>query len=396
MKIILAQLAPYLAFTGGSMVANRGLLEGLASRHECTALTVGHPRGSEDHGAFLDRLAASGVAVTTSRSADVFRWNGVEVHSLADRATFARSLQELYDERDPTWMIASGERYLTVLRAALDACAARTILLVHTTASMPFGPNSYEIDAARSALVRQAAGVVAVSDDTRGYVEQWGGVPAKRVYLPSYGRPPYPQLGRFDAGRVTMINPCGLKGIAIFLALAERLPSIEFMAVPTWGTTDEDRAAMARLPNVTLRAPTRDLDELFAGVRVLLVPSLYRESLGQVVIDAMLRGVPVMASRHGGLPEVKLGVDYCLPVRPIESYDTSRTLPIPVQGIPTPRVPEQDVGPWLAALERLTTERAHYEEVSAASRAAAHAFVAQGAAPFEAFLAELAAGRPGG
>ena len=51
-----------------------------------------------------------------------------------------------------------------------------------------------------------------------------------------------------------MINPCAVKGISIFLEVAERLPAHEFGVVPGWGTTADDRRALQRLPNVRVPA----------------------------------------------------------------------------------------------------------------------------------------------
>ncbi len=50
----------------------------------------------------------------------------------------------------------------------------------------------------------------------------------------------------------------------------------------------------------------RNLDEFFAGLDLFLMPSR-SEGLGSSAIIAMARGVPVVASRVGGLPEIVLG-----------------------------------------------------------------------------------------
>src|SRR5205085_5252608 len=190
-------------------------------------------------------------------------------------------------------------------------------------------------------------------------------------HFPIYGGGPFPKYGNFDEGFVMMINPCAMKGISIFLALAKSLPDIRFAAVLTWGTTAEDRLALGQLPNVKLLNPVDDIDEVFAQSRILLMPSLWSEAFGLTAIEAMLRGIPTLASNVGGLPEAKLGVDYVLPVRPIESYRQefdSRRLPVPI-------VPEQDVACWLDALQSLVSDRSHYERLSTESRQAAIAHV---------------------
>jgi medium-chain acyl-[acyl-carrier-protein] hydrolase len=74
-----------------------------------------------------------------------------------------------------------------------------------------------------------------------------------------------------------------------------------------------------------------------------------------------------MAADVGGIPEAKMGVPYLLPVRPIEKYETR----VDEQMVPVAQVPEQDIAPWRAALERLTQDRAHYGEIAHRSRAAA-------------------------
>jgi glycosyltransferase involved in cell wall biosynthesis len=43
---------------------------------------------------------------------------------------------------------------------------------------------------------------------------------------------------------------------------------------------------------------------LFETIDVLVVPSLWHEPFGRVAIEAMAWGIPVIASRRGGLPEI--------------------------------------------------------------------------------------------
>ncbi len=104
----------------------------------------------------------------------------------------------------------------------------------------------------------------------------------------------------------------------------------------------------------------------------------------------MLRGVPVIASNIGGIPEAKMGVDYLLPVRPIEKYGSQ----LDEQMVPPAEVPAQDVLPWETALARLVSDREHYEDVARTSRAAALAY-AEGldVRRFEALLEEVVRAR---
>jgi glycosyltransferase involved in cell wall biosynthesis len=110
-----------------------------------------------------------------------------------------------------------------------------------------------------------------------------------------------------------------------------------------------------------------------------------------VILEAMVRGIPVIASRVGGLSEAKLGVDYLLPVNPVVRYRAT----VDDLMVPSAEVPPQDVAPWQTALERLVTDRAHYEQLSRKSREAAMAYAGRlNALPFESYLENLLSAKP--
>ena len=55
------------------------------------------------------------------------------------------------------------------------------------------------------------------------------------------------------------------------------------------------------------------LAALLAGAGALLMPSRYRELSPYSALEAMAAGVPVVATKMGGLPEL-IGAERCLPV----------------------------------------------------------------------------------
>lgn len=107
--------------------------------------------------------------------------------------------------------------------------------------------------------------------------------------------------------RVLFVNPLPKKGVHIALALARAFPSIPFTFVEGWVAPPADHDALARAcaeaGNIELAAPTDDMRHHYGRARILLVPSVWEEAFPRVVTEAQLNGIPVIASRRGGLPE---------------------------------------------------------------------------------------------
>ncbi len=140
------------------------------------------------------------------------------------------------------------------------------------------------------------------------------------TYLERFGieAPVVPPLVRPDryrveraGSRVLFINPHPFKGVETALRLAERRPDIPFLFVECWEmpaavrTVSRERAA--RAGNVEWRAPVLDMRPIYGEARVLLVPSLsspeWEEAWARSVTEAQVSGIPVLATRGGGLPE---------------------------------------------------------------------------------------------
>ena len=392
MKLLLIQSLPFVPTLLGANKANRVLMEGLAARgHSCCAVVpVSGSHGVENREQLLAALRALGLEPPFSPAAgvDIFHCGGVEVHALSDRLRLRSYAREQIRRLRPDRVLVSAEDPgQELLEGALTAGPAPVVYLVHTPMHLPFGPRGLAASEPRTALVRQASGVLAPSRYIQDYLSRWGGVESEPIWFPVYGEGPFPRYGRFGRGFVTLVNPCDYKGLPIFLKLAVALPEVEFAAVPTWGTTAADRAALEALPNVQILPPADDIDEILARTRILLMPSLWPEVFPLLPGEAMLRGIPVLASDDPGLVESVLGAGVVLPVRPIERYEDrfdDRRNPVAV-------VPEQDARPWEAELRSLLSDRDRYEALSETSRRAALEFVSRlGIGPFEEFLLRLA------
>ena len=374
MRILLAQNSLYYPAHGGGDKSNRLLIEALAARgHECRVVARISVFGARQEASLLESLAARGVTPrSTAGGIVVFTRAGVEVHVVTNanlRATFQAQIDAFQPE---AILVSTDDTAQLLLASALRAPDARVVYLARATLALPFGPDCAFPSEAKTERLRACDAVVGVSQYVADYMRKYAGIPAVHVPISLMEPEPVeenacPALGRFDNPFVTFVNPCAVKGIAIFLALADAFPDTQFAAVPTWGTNLQDRDALAARPNVRLLDPVDDINLLLAKTRVLLVPSLWAEARSRIILEAMLRAVPVMAADVGGIPEAKMGVPYLLPVRPIEKYGPR----VDEQMVPVAEVPEQDIGPWRAALSRLLSDRGHYEAIASQSRAAA-------------------------
>ena len=160
---------------------------------------------------------------------------------------------------------------------------------------------------------------------------------------------------------MTFVNPQPTKGLYVFAriaeALAKRRADIRLLVIAgrshaRW--QQETGIDLARLPNVTVRASVPDPREFYAATKLLLMPSLWNESFGLVAVEAMLNGIPVLASNRGALPET-IG-------------DAGRLFDIPAKYTPETReLPTaKEVEPWVKTIIRLWDNAAEYDHLSLA------------------------------
>jgi glycosyltransferase involved in cell wall biosynthesis len=148
--------------------------------------------------------------------------------------------------------------------------------------------------------------------------------------------------------RVLFINPHPQKGVDLALDIATACPDIPFDFVESWTLSTKQRASLiarlALIPNVMLYRRTKDMRVHYARARILLVPSRWEETWGRVASEAHYSGIPVFASRVGGLGEAvgPGGILFDLDAKAAE---------------------------WVAALRKLWDDPVGYRELSQAASA---------------------------
>jgi glycosyltransferase involved in cell wall biosynthesis len=377
MKILLTMHMPYLPPLGGANKTIRYVAEALALRKHSVMVIVpafGEPPGGVTEQQFFDEQEKFSIRSTLNQGAYVFHLNDVEVHAVADAAGVSLYLTSQIEKFQPDYIIVAAEDITQILlKASLSVRKCPVICIAQTPSLLPFGSHSFYPDPQKKSILKQVDAFVVNSQFLSDYVHQWIDIKAIPIYLPAYGKSPFPNFGNFESGFITLVNPCQFKGISIFIKLAEKLPNFEFAAVPTWGTTYQDRVLLERNSNISLLEPSSDFDQILSQTRILLVPSLWLENIPLVIIEAMLRGIPVISSNVGGIEEVNLGTGFMVAVKPIErvthSFNQNKTI--------IPLVPDQEIKPWYDAVLQLLSNRELYYQQSNLVRSASYQFVSQ-------------------
>lgn len=129
--------------------------------------------------------------------------------------------------------------------------------------------------------------------------------------------PLLPVLKRSTKGKyITLVNCNANKGGQILIELAKRLPQYQFMGVEG----GYDQQIKEDLPNLKYLPNGSDMAKVYAQTKILIVPSQF-ESFSQAALEAMVAGIPVLASPTTGLKENLSGAGIFIDRGAIEKYE---------------------------------------------------------------------------
>jgi glycosyltransferase involved in cell wall biosynthesis len=363
-RLLFCSYHGYLDTSSGAALCTRDLFELLAARGWSCRVFCGPQTDFEQGKRVADQFAAHGLQPDT-------------VHALAGtlpvslyQATLANVPIVIYDvpeakPHEPTREEAAV--FLALFERLLDRSPADVLLTYgghgfqaeliararRRGLRVVFAVHNFAYDDA--ALFRDVDAVLVPSQFAREHYGRTLGLECTAIPGPWQWRRVH--CGDVHGRYVTFVNPLPHKGVFVFARIADELgrrrPDIPFLVVEGRagaGWLRQTGLDLERHNNVFVMANTADPREFYRVSKLILMPSLWNESFARVSVEALINGIPVLASNRGGLPETLAGSEFLFDV-PARYTPETRDLPT-----------AEEVEPWVQAIERLWDQGQLYEQ----------------------------------
>lgn len=288
--------------------------------------------------------------------------SGTGPPSAEDSAGFVSLVERQLDTQRPDVIVTyGGGKFVAPTRGVLQAAAARGIPAVFWLRNEHYAYDGYK------AFFDLVAGTIVPSPFLRDYYRQHLGIEATSIPPPvRVESVRAPEGSPRDA--LVFVNPSFEKGACvaarIFGELQTRGPHIPLLVVEARGSAENVFSAGVPLERerIEVMTTTPNPIDFYRRARVLLCPSVWAEAFMRVGVEGLVNGVPVVASRRGGIPQTLSEAGIVLDI-PAAYTEKSRVAPTAAE-----------VQPWVDAILRLWDDDAFYESECRRAERASHAY----------------------
>jgi glycosyltransferase involved in cell wall biosynthesis len=251
---------------------------------------------------FADVLADPWNLVKSDAKTRVASYQGIEFVqtilpvSVAEQNTrqaiIIQAILKELKQRQVEFVLTLGEGYVPLLAGWLQRLpGAHIFQSPHHVASFIRNPTYQQFLLTRLAIAN--------SEFMKDRIEKELGCRAYTWHPPHDLTPYCPNSARSRTYTIGFSSSQGaVKGDDLFAEIIARLPEYHFVIA---GGKFSRRDLVS--PNVTYLGHVQKMLDFYRQIDLLIVPSIWEEAFGLVILEAVAHGLPVIANRRGGIPE---------------------------------------------------------------------------------------------